>query len=121
MSVDQASALEETLLRIRQRYTLYFSLPEGVRPGQERNIEVGLRDSARLRFPDAEVRYRRVYMTTGDAEAAPPSVVGAPGDRGDATSSSSGAHMDWNTSSPAFRTPQRWDDARAPVHLGSRQ
>jgi VWFA-related protein len=67
MSVDQASALEQTLLRLRQRYTLYFSLPEGVRPGQERNIEVGLADRTRLRFPDAEVRYRRVYMTpTGD-------------------------------------------------------
>jgi VWFA-related protein len=106
MSVDQASALEETLLRIRQRYTLYFSLPEGVRPGQERNIEVGLSDSARLRFPDAEVRYRRVYMTTGDAEAAPPSVVGAPGDRGDATSSSSGAHMDCGIHRAQFSEPR---------------
>src|SRR5579864_3822961 len=39
MSVNDASALEETLSRIRQRYTLYFNLPEGVQPGQERNIE----------------------------------------------------------------------------------
>jgi VWFA-related protein len=95
MSVDQASALEQTLLRLRQRYTLYFSLPEGVRPGQERNIEVGLADGARLRFPDADVRYRRVYMTpTGGAEATPTAVVEEPADRGDNTSSSSSANMD---------------------------
>jgi hypothetical protein len=77
MSVDQASALEQTLLRFRQRYTLYFSLPEGVRPGQERNIEVGLADRTRLRFPDAEVRYRRVYMTPtgGPGERAAPTIL----------------------------------------------
>lgn len=62
MSIDQASALEQTFLRIRQRYSLYFTLPEGVKPGQERNIEVGLADAVYLRFPGAEVRYRRVYM-----------------------------------------------------------
>jgi VWFA-related protein len=95
MSVDKASALEETLLRLRQRYTLYFSLPEGVRPGQERNIEVGLTDRTRLRFPDADVRYRRVYMTpTGGAEATPTSVVEEPADRGDNASSSWHANID---------------------------
>jgi VWFA-related protein len=95
MSVDQASALEQTLLRLRQRYTLYFSLPEGVRPGQEMNIEVGLADGARLRFPDADVRYRRVYMTpTGGAEATPTAVVEELADRGDNTSSSSSANID---------------------------
>jgi VWFA-related protein len=94
MSVDKASALEETLLRLRQRYTLYFSLPEGVRPGQERNIEVGLADRTRLRFPDAEVRYRRVYMTpTGGAEATPTPVVDEPAD-GDNASSSWHANID---------------------------
>jgi VWFA-related protein len=95
MSVDKASALEETLLRLRQRYTLYFSLPEGVRPGQERNIEVSLADRTRLRFPDAEVRYRRVYMTpTGRAEATPTSVVEEAAGRGDNASSSSPTNVD---------------------------
>ena len=94
MSVDQAMALEQTLLRLRQRYTLYFSLPEGVTPGQERNIEVGLADGARLRFPDADVRYRRVYMTpAGGAEATPASVMEDPADRGTDTSSSSSANI----------------------------
>jgi VWFA-related protein len=72
LRVDEASALEQTVLRLRQRYTLYFSLPEGVKPGQERNIEVGLADAARLRSPDAEVRYRRVYMTPNGAGEATP-------------------------------------------------
>jgi VWFA-related protein len=63
MSVNDASALEETLSRIRQRYALFFNLPEGGRAGQERNIQVDLVSSARQRFPGAEVRYRRSYMT----------------------------------------------------------
>src|SRR5579864_6308148 len=35
MSVNDASALEETLSRLRQRYTLYFNLPDGVKPRSE--------------------------------------------------------------------------------------
>ena len=81
MSVDDASALEETLSRLRQRYTLYFNLPQGVQPGQERNIEVDLASSARRRFRDAEVHYRRVYMS-GGADASPVQVTRAPGDGG---------------------------------------
>ena len=97
--VDQASALEDTLWRIRHRYTLYFNLPEGVQPGQERNIEVGLTDQARLRFPDAEVRYRRVYMTpNGGADAVPTSVEPAPGAQQVPTSSP------WSTDSDAGKT-----------------
>lgn len=63
MPVNDASALEETLARIRQRYALFFNLPEGVKTGQERNIEVELTPDARTRFPNAQIRYRRVYMT----------------------------------------------------------
>lgn len=81
MSVDDASALEETLSRIRQRYALYFNLPEGVKPGEERNIEVGLTAAALSRYRDAEVHYRRVYLTPG-AGASPTMVTRAPEDRG---------------------------------------
>jgi len=105
MSVDQASALEQTLLRLRQRYTLYFSLPEGVRPGQERKIEVGLADRTRLRFPDAEVRYRRVYMTpTGGADVTPTPVVDEPADRGDNASSSWRSNIDAGLHRALFST-----------------
>jgi hypothetical protein len=74
MPVDDASALETTLARIRQRYALYFNLPQGVKAGEERNIEVALADTARRRYADAEVRYRRTYFApndTGKPGAAP--------------------------------------------------
>ena len=92
MSVNDASALEETLSRLRQRYTLYFNLPDGVKPGEERNIEVDLTASARRRHPDAEVRYRRVSMSSGGSgDSAPMRVTRARSDTGYSTSSSSTA------------------------------
>jgi hypothetical protein len=42
---------------------LHFLLPEGVQPGEERQIEVALSDAARSRYPDSEVRYRRAYSS----------------------------------------------------------
>jgi VWFA-related protein len=84
MPLDDASSLENTLARIRQRYTLHFHLPEGVRPGQERNVKVELTDAACRRYPGAEVRYRRVYVTpagTG-AGAEPATVISAQGSEG---------------------------------------
>jgi VWFA-related protein len=62
MAIDGASAFEDTMARIRERYALYFYLPEGVLPGEERAIEVGLSDAARRRYPGAEVHYRRTYL-----------------------------------------------------------
>jgi VWFA-related protein len=62
MKVDDASAFENTLARIRERYALYFYLPEGVQPGDERSVEVELTDAARQRYPGAEVHYRRSYL-----------------------------------------------------------
>jgi hypothetical protein len=62
MTVNDASAFEHTLARIRERYALYFYLPEGVKPGDERSVEVELSDAARRRYPDAEVHYRRSYL-----------------------------------------------------------
>ena len=76
MSVDDASALETTLARLRQRYALHFHLPEGTTPGQERNIEVELADAARRRYPDAEIRFRRSYHAPGGAD--PSSVTYGP-------------------------------------------
>jgi VWFA-related protein len=102
MSVNDASALEETLARIRQRYTLYFNLPEGIQPGQERNIEVDLTPEGRRRYRDAEVRYRRAYMSsTGGRDTAPAQVTRAPSDTGYSTSSASGT--DSTTPAPRRR------------------
>jgi hypothetical protein len=69
LPVDDGGALETTLTRLRQRYALHFNLPEGVKPGQERDIEVQLSADARRRYPDAQVRFNRVNL--GDGDAAP--------------------------------------------------
>jgi hypothetical protein len=62
MPVDDAYALENTLARLRQRYALYFNVPPDAKPGEQRNIELALAESAHRRFPEADVRYRRVYL-----------------------------------------------------------
>jgi VWFA-related protein len=69
LRVDDAGALETTLTRLRQRYAMHFSLPEGVKPGQERDIEVQLTAAALKRYPDAQVRFSRVNL--GQSDAAP--------------------------------------------------
>ena len=78
MSVDGASALEDTLARLRQRYALNFYLPAGVKPGEERHIEVALSDAARSRHPGAEVRYRQTYMAPSGAGFSAPPASGEP-------------------------------------------
>uniref|UniRef100_Q029H1 von Willebrand factor, type A n=1 Tax=Solibacter usitatus (strain Ellin6076) TaxID=234267 RepID=Q029H1_SOLUE len=75
MAVDQASAFQRTLARIRERYALYFYLPAGMQAGEERSVEVLLTDAARRRYPRAEVRYRRSYLApngSNDREKARP-------------------------------------------------
>ena len=65
LPVDDASALETTLARLRQRYALYFLVPPGSRPGQERSIEVALATGAGNRYPGADLRFRRTYLAPG--------------------------------------------------------
>jgi hypothetical protein len=78
MPVDDAQSLETTLSRLRQRYALYFYLPDGVKPGQERNIEVALTDAARQRYSGSEVRYRRVYLAPGSSGSGQPEHTAEP-------------------------------------------
>jgi VWFA-related protein len=91
MSVNDASALEDTLARLRQRYTLYFNLPEGVQPGQ---IVADLTPEARHRYSDAEVRYRRTSMSGNGGDTAPLKVTRAPAEKSYSTSSSSSTDSD---------------------------
>lgn len=88
MSVNDASALQDTLERLRQRYTLFFNLPDGVAAGQERNITVDLTPEARSRYRDAEVRYRRTSQAGNGNDAAPVRITRAPSDRDYPTPSS---------------------------------
>ncbi len=79
MSVNDASALETTLERLRQRYALYFHMPEGG-SSEGRSIEVDLADPARRRYATAEIKYRRVYLAAagGEDTAGPLMVTHAP-------------------------------------------
>jgi VWFA-related protein len=70
-NVDESSAFENTLERLRQRYTLYFQLPEGVKPGQERDIQVALTSSAQRRYSGAEVHFRRQSDASEPGRSAP--------------------------------------------------
>jgi hypothetical protein len=68
MQVDDASALEDTLARLRQRYALYFYLPEGSTSADQRNVQVDLSNDARRRFQEAEIHYRRVYLSASASQ-----------------------------------------------------
>jgi hypothetical protein len=60
--VDGASAFEDTLARLRQRYALHFYWPQGAAKPEERLVTVALSRSAGGEYPNAEVRYRRAYI-----------------------------------------------------------
>lgn len=71
MSVDQASALEDTLRRLRQRYALHFYLPDGVKEGDQRDLRIELTAAAQRRFPDARLRYRGNYVAQQSNNSTP--------------------------------------------------
>lgn len=75
MNVDQASALEDTLVRLRQRYALHFNLPDGVREGQERDLQITLASAVRNRYPDADLRYRHTYVARESNSSSPAEVT----------------------------------------------
>lgn len=64
MNVEEASALEDTLARLRQRYALYFNYPENATGSGPENVKVDLSNEAKIRFSDAEIHYRHVYMAS---------------------------------------------------------
>jgi VWFA-related protein len=76
MQVEDASALEDTLSRLRQRYALHFYLPEGSSASDQRTVQVNLTQLAGARYQDVEVRYRRVNMSgNGSGPSSGPTVV----------------------------------------------
>jgi hypothetical protein len=63
------------LARLRQRYALHFYMPEEAQAKAQHSIRVDLSTEARIRFPDAEVRSRRVFMHDGSNESSGPTVI----------------------------------------------
>lgn len=70
MSIQDASAFETTLQRIRQRYALYFQLPPGTRAGEENRVVITLAETARIRYPGADIRYRGNYHAPSNIDPA---------------------------------------------------
>jgi len=68
LSVNDASAVETTFERIRQRYAIYFYLPDGMENG--RGMELDLTDTARRRYVDAALQYRQVGLAKDGAKPA---------------------------------------------------
>jgi VWFA-related protein len=75
MSVNNASALEDTLARLRQRYAFHFYLAGEAQAQAHHTVRVDLSNEARIRFADAEVRSRRVFMSGASDEGSGPTVV----------------------------------------------
>ena len=68
--VSDAFALENTLTRMRQRYTLFFVSSPDARSGQERSINLELTEALRAKYPNAELRFRRTYQAAAGSGGA---------------------------------------------------
>ena len=109
VAVDQASAFEDTLERIRERYTLHFYTPPDVKGAQERRVEVALSDTARRRYPGAEVRYRHTYYSGDGTVASGPAPASAGTSASAGTASGSGGAEE----PVVTRMPERGGDRSA--------
>jgi VWFA-related protein len=69
MNVEDAGALQDTLMRLRQRYALYFYFPEGTKTGSEPHIQVDLAQQARIQYAQADVRYRHSSISGGNVQS----------------------------------------------------
>lgn len=59
---EPAGALEEMVLRLRSRYTLYYAMPAGAVAGRARKVHVRLRGEAAAKYPNAVIRARGGYV-----------------------------------------------------------
>jgi VWFA-related protein len=58
---DAGQAFQESMRRIRQRYSLYYAMPDA-KPGVHRAIRVELTGDAARRYPKSKVRTRTGYV-----------------------------------------------------------
>jgi VWFA-related protein len=75
MSVNDASALQDTLERLRQRYAIHFYMPGDTEVEAQHSVRLDLSSEARLRFAGADVRSRRVFMSGATDQRSGPVVV----------------------------------------------
>jgi len=65
-SDDPGAAFQESMHRIRSRYSLYYPLPDG-KPGTTRSIRVELTEEAARQHPKAHVRARTGYVVPAES------------------------------------------------------
>lgn len=58
---DAAGSFREMMRRIRQRYSLYYTMPED-KPGEQRQVRIELSSEALARNPGSRVRARKGYL-----------------------------------------------------------
>lgn len=75
LPVEHAAALQETLENLRQRYSLFFSVPADARVGQRRTISVTLSLGAARRHPGAVLKYRTQYAVPEGWTPPPPDAI----------------------------------------------
>ncbi len=63
-AADAGTAFQESMHRIRNRYSLYYVQPEG-KPGSTRTVHVELKGEAAKKNPKARVRARTGYVVPG--------------------------------------------------------
>lgn len=117
MRVDDAGSLQDTLSRLRQRYALYYYVPEGSKDTDQRKIQVDLAQEARIRYSQAEIRYRHAPMSGNgaiNASAGPTLVTHAP-----AATSTIEDEPEIQSSSPSGRRVMVNEDSSPRVNLDS--
>ncbi len=77
LPVEHAGALRETLEALRQRYSLFFSVPADAKVGERRIISVALARDAARRHPGAQLKYRAEYVVPRDWSPPPDHVSGS--------------------------------------------
>ncbi|MBL8210220.1 MAG: VWA domain-containing protein [Bryobacterales bacterium] len=101
MSVYDASAFQDTLDRIRQKYALYFN---AAADADSPAISVELSEAARRRYPSAIVRARRSYA--GGGTTAAPVITTGPNGTIDAPATTSDARSTTGTESAEESRPR---------------
>ncbi len=102
LSVYDASAFQDTLDRIRQKYALYFN---AAADGDNPAISVELSEAARRRYPSAIVRARRSYAG-GGTTAAPVITTGPSGTIDTAPTAGGGVGTNGSASDDAGNRPR---------------
>lgn len=115
LSVNDGSAVQSILERIRQRYTVYFHLPEDM--DAKRGLQLDLTDAARRRHPDATLQYRQIGLATDSGRPGLISRVAAHPPTGDDGASAQTDSANADSSVTPHRRPGVSDSSGTQVNL----